>query len=48
MGRIGEKGFRAILRHERIAQLPLLMETPQDERRSDTEELAYVRALIAG
>ncbi|MDA4112578.1 MAG: deoxyribonuclease IV [Thaumarchaeota archaeon] len=48
MGRIGEKGFRALLRHDRIAQLPLLMETPQDERRSDAEELVYVRALITG
>jgi deoxyribonuclease IV len=48
MGRIGEKGFRALLHHDRIGQLPLLMETPQDERRSDAEELAYVRALITG
>jgi deoxyribonuclease IV len=46
MGRIGERGFRALLGHDRIAQLPLLMETPQDERRSEVEELAYVRALI--
>ena len=48
MGRIGEKGFRALLGHDRIAQLPLLMETPQDERRTDAEELSYVRALIRG
>jgi len=48
MGRIGEKGFRALLRHQSIARLPLLMETPQDERRTDADELAYVRALIAG
>jgi deoxyribonuclease IV len=46
MGRIGESGFRALLGHDRIAQLPLLMETPQDERRTDADELAYVRALI--
>jgi deoxyribonuclease IV len=48
MGRIGERGFRALFGHDRIAQLPLLMETPQDERRTEAEELAYVRALIMG
>ncbi|MGA2199906.1 MAG: deoxyribonuclease IV [Nitrososphaerales archaeon] len=48
MGRIGEKGFRALLHHDGIAKLPLLMETPQDERRTDADELAYVRSLIAG
>ena len=48
MGRIGEKGFKALLRHSEITRLPMLMETPQDDRRSDADELAYVRKLIAG
>jgi deoxyribonuclease-4 len=48
MGRIGERGFRAFLSQPAITRLPLLMETPQDDRRSDEDELAYVRALIAG
>ncbi len=47
MGRIGETGFRTLLHHSAINRLPLLMETPQDERRSDADELTYVRALIA-
>lgn len=48
MGRIGEKGFRAFLHSDGIAKRPILMETPQDARRTDADELAYVRALIAG
>ncbi len=48
MGRIGEGGFRALLGHHVVSRLPLLMETPQDERRTDADELAYVRGLIAG
>jgi deoxyribonuclease IV len=48
MGRIGEEGFRTLLHRDKIAQLPILMETPQDERRTDADELAYVRALIRG
>lgn len=48
MGRIGEKGFRVLLSHHVITKLPLLMETPQDERRTDADELAYVRSLISG
>ena len=48
MGRIGESGFRALLHYPGITRLPMLMETPQDDRRSDADEIAYVRALIAG
>jgi deoxyribonuclease-4 len=48
MGRIGEKGFRALLSHHVITKLPLLMETPQDERRTDADEIAFVRSLISG
>jgi deoxyribonuclease-4 len=47
MGYIGENGFRAFLGHEEIQRLPLLMETPQDGRRSDAEELSVVRRLIS-
>ncbi len=47
MGRIGERGFRTFLRNPAIQRLPILMETPEDDRRSDADELAYVRALIA-
>jgi len=44
MGKIGEKGFRNILRSQ-LGQLPLILETPIDERRSDIENLRKVREL---
>ncbi|MFQ6094787.1 MAG: deoxyribonuclease IV [Candidatus Bathyarchaeia archaeon] len=44
MGRIGEEGFRNILR-SRFGQLPLILETPIDKRRSDVENLEKVREL---
>ncbi len=44
MGRIGERGFRNIL-HSRLGQLPLILETPIDKRRSDFENLRKVREL---
>jgi deoxyribonuclease-4 len=44
MGKIGERGFRNIL-HSRLGQLPLILETPIDKRRSDVENLRMVREL---
>jgi deoxyribonuclease-4 len=44
MGRIGEQGFRNILQ-SRLGQLPLILETPIDERRSDVGNLEKVREL---
>ena len=44
MGKIGETGFRNILK-SRLGQLPLILETPIDERRSDIENLNKVREL---
>ncbi len=44
MGKIGERGFRNILR-SRLGQLPLILETPIDERRTDVENLEKVREL---
>lgn len=46
MGRIGPEGFRSLLHHDHISELPLLMEVPQDEKRSDADEIAYLRRLI--
>jgi deoxyribonuclease-4 len=45
MGKIGEAGFRNILK-SRLGQLPLILETPIDERRSDIENLSKVRELV--
>jgi deoxyribonuclease-4 len=44
LGKIGEKGFRNIL-GSRFGQLPLILETPIDERRNDIENLMKVREL---
>lgn len=44
MGKIGERGFRNILQ-SRLGQFPLILETPIDRRRSDTENLEKVREL---
>lgn len=44
MGRIGERGFRNILRSE-LGSPPLILETPIDGRRSDLENLNKVREL---
>jgi len=44
IGRIGEKGFRSILR-SRLGLFPLVLETPKDTRRSDAENLGKVREL---
>ena len=46
MGHIGEKGFRAFLRYDGIARLPILMETPVDARRKDEENMRLVRRLL--
>jgi deoxyribonuclease-4 len=47
MGYIGEKGFRVFLRHEAVRNLPLIMETPIDERRDEIGNLRKVRELSA-
>ena len=44
MGKIGEDGFRNILASQ-LAKKPMIMETPIDERRSDTENMAKVKEL---
>jgi deoxyribonuclease-4 len=47
MGYIGEKGFRAFLKHEAVRNLPLIMETPIDDRRDERGNLQKVRELSA-
>jgi deoxyribonuclease-4 len=48
LGKIGEDGFRAFLRHPAVQELPLIMETPVDERRDDCGNLEVVRRLSGG
>ena len=45
LGSIGEEGFRHILRHPGVRSLPLICETPVDERRDDAGNIAKVREL---
>lgn len=47
MGYIGEKGFRAFLKHEAIQSLPFILETPIDDRRDELGDLKKVRELSA-
>ncbi|UCE97001.1 MAG: deoxyribonuclease IV [Candidatus Bathyarchaeota archaeon] len=44
MGEIGEEGFRNVLK-SKLGQLPLILETPKDDRRSDSENIEKVRKL---
>jgi deoxyribonuclease-4 len=45
MGFIGEDGFRRILHHPAIKDLPLVCETPVDNRRDDRGNISLVREL---
>jgi deoxyribonuclease-4 len=47
MGKIGEEGFRNVL-GSRLGELPLILETPKDSRRSDVDNLRKVRELAVG
>ncbi len=48
MGEIGEDGFRAILHHEVLKTLPMILETPVNERRDDVGNIRVVRMLAEG
>lgn len=45
MGQIGEAGFHALLNKKEIRSLPLILETPVDDRRPDVGNLNKLRAL---
>jgi deoxyribonuclease-4 len=45
LGNIGEQGFRAILGHKFLNTIPLILETPVDDRRDDYDNLQKVREL---
>lgn len=46
LGEIGEEGFRLILQ-SRLAESPMILETPMDNRRSDIENLRKVKELAS-
>lgn len=45
LGEIGEEGFRRILHHPLFSSLPLICETPVDDRRDDADNIQKVRDL---
>jgi len=45
LGYIGEEGFKALLRHSAVQNLPFIMETPIDSRRDDVGNITKVREL---
>lgn len=45
LGSIGIEGFRGIVNHKSIKGLPIIMETPADERRRDEQNLNVVLKL---
>jgi deoxyribonuclease-4 len=46
LGMIGKEGLAAFLNHRAIRGLPVIMETPVDERRGDQENLKVVLGMI--
>ena len=47
LGFIGEEGFAGIFHHPVFQKLPLILETPVDERRGDEDNIGKVRELAA-
>jgi deoxyribonuclease IV len=47
LGEIGSVGFREILRDEFLRDLPMILETPVDERRDDAGNLRAARSLAS-
>jgi deoxyribonuclease-4 len=46
LGEIGKKGFKAFLKHKSHRNTPLIMETPIDNRRSNSDNLKFVKTII--
>jgi deoxyribonuclease-4 len=48
LGQIGEEGIRAVLTHQSLVRLPMILETPVDARRDDLGNLEVARRLASG
>jgi deoxyribonuclease IV len=46
LGEIGKEGFIAFLKHKSHRNTPLIMETPIDTRRSNSDNLRFVKSII--
>jgi len=45
LGKIGEEGFKALVHHKKLMDLPFIMETPVDELRDDYGNIKKLRKL---
>ena len=46
LGKIGKEGFRALLNHKSVKNLPIIMETPIDSKRDNSDNLKVVLDLL--
>ncbi|MBP7820200.1 MAG: deoxyribonuclease IV [Candidatus Methanofastidiosum sp.] len=46
LGNIGITGFKAIINHEYLKNIPMIMETPVNEKRGDKENITLLREMI--
>jgi deoxyribonuclease IV len=46
LGEIGKEGFNTFLKHKSHRNMPLIMETPIDSRRSNSDNLKFVKAIV--
>ncbi len=45
LGNIGVEGFKMIINHPELRDIPMILETPVDDRRDDIENINFVRSL---
>ena len=46
LGKIGPAGFKAIVNHDYLKNIPMIMETPVNEKRGDKENIIFLREMI--
>ena len=46
LGKIGKEGFKALLKDKAVRKLPIIMETPMDRRRDNSDNLKVVLDII--
>lgn len=46
LGKIGPEGFKAIVNHNYLKDIPMIMETPVNEKRGDKENIIFLKQMI--
>ncbi|HGJ64594.1 TPA: deoxyribonuclease IV, partial [bacterium] len=46
LGNIGVSGFNAIINNEYLKKIPMIMETPVNEKRGDKENINFLKSMI--